>query len=251
MSALQHSRHLPFRPCICTTTLTATMAIACPSAAQNDKPEATSPSISVVGSGEVTAKADTVEINIGVATESETASDALKANNQAMTTLIEKLKQRGIESKDVQTVSFNIFPQHNRQPDNNRRAQPTGYQVSNQVRVKVHDISKLGSLLDEVFAGGANQINGIRFSVDQQEELLDQARRKAADDAGRKARLLAEAVGARLGRVLEVHEESSGPVLPVARSFALAEGRGGVPVESGEQTITAELSVTYALEQRE
>src|SRR5918997_5874535 len=98
--------------------------------------------ISVNGSGKISAVPDQALINVGVATQAPTAQQALAANSEAMTTLQSLLKERGVPSKDVQTTQIQVNPQYS-QPLPQRPDQPqaefvpriVGYRVDNSVQV--------------------------------------------------------------------------------------------------------------------
>jgi uncharacterized protein YggE len=204
------------------------------------------PSIAVMGSATVSARPDMAEVSAGVVTQSATAAQALAENSAIMTRVLQAVAGLGIPERDVQTTSVSVSPQ---------RAQPragsqqpgaiVGYEVSNQVRVKVRDFAVLGRLLDAVVSQGANALGGIAFSIADPAPLLQQARVQAIADAERKARTYAAAAGVKVGRVLFIRDATSGPPRPIAGRVMMA---ASVPVAPGEQDIEASVSVTYAIE---
>ncbi|WP_161604565.1 SIMPL domain-containing protein [Roseiconus nitratireducens] len=215
------------------------------------------PSISVSGEGEVQSKPDMAAISVGVVTEAESAKQALEANNEAMQRLFESLDQMQIEDKDRQTVRFDISPQYRRedprrqqlqQDDASRQPRIVGYQVTNQLRIKVRRISELGNVLDAVVAAGSNRVEGIQFAVDNQDNLLDEARKAAIEDARRKAQLFAKAADVSLGRVLRIQERGGAQPVGGPRMMMMAEGRS-TPIASGEQTISAQVDVVFGLKE--
>ncbi len=201
----------------------------------------------LTGTGEVTAPPDTAHVTTGVVVEGRTAREALTANNKAMAEVIEGLKSRGIAGKDIQTSNFNVGPQYQRYKDG-RPPKIRGYRVSNRVAVVVRDIAKLGETLDAVVSLGSNTIDGIRFSIADPKELRDEARRRAVDDARRKATLYAEAAGVKLGSIMSISE--SGGFRPQQVRFAAArmEAADAVPVQAGEQSLTISVSISWAIE---
>lgn len=206
--------------------------------------------IHVTGEGSVQATPDMAEATFGVVSEASTVSEAVSANNEATAKVIEALKAGGVAAKDLQTSSFDIMPLSRHDPSGQRQPEITGYRVSNQLTVKIRQLPDLGALLDAGVQAGANQIHGIQMTVSEPGEQLDEARLKAMEDARRKAELLARAAGARLGRALEISESMASPPRPYAqglRMMASAEA-SSVPIETGEQSLTARVSVTYALE---
>jgi uncharacterized protein YggE len=205
------------------------------------------PSITVVGAGTVTAKPDMAQIQVGVVTEAPSASEALKQNNSAMENLFRVLKAKGIADKDLQTSNFSVSPQYDRNKQGQMTHKIVGYRVSNQVAVKVRQLSLLGEVLDEAVQEGANQVHGISFSVAEPEQLLDAAREKAIVNARHKAQLYATTAEVKLGEVLLIQEQT--PHIPDFQvGFALrSEASGAVPVAPGEQEFRVSINVTYAL----
>ncbi len=206
--------------------------------------------IVVSGTGEVTGGVpDVAEINVGVVVEAESAKAALTANNDQMERLLEKLKQLGIAEKDIQTSSFNVSPRYQRM--RNSDGEPPkidGYRVSNQVHIRVRKIESLGVVLDQVVAAGANQINGISFSIAESEMLMDEARNKAIRDGKRKAGLMAKEAGVKLGRLVEIRDHSGGNQPGPMRFMAMAEVRSSVPIQTGEQTLSTQVQLTFKFE---
>lgn len=208
-----------------------------------DKPLERTISVSATGTAE--AEPDRARITSGVSTEAETARDALTKNSETMTKIIDELKGKGIDPKDIQTASFNVEPvmdYKDGQPPKVR-----GYRVSNQVIVLVRKLDQLGEILDNVVSAGANQIQGLAFEVSKEDALKDDARKEAVANALRRAKLLAAAAGAEVGDVIQISEETSsnGPVMYAPR---LAKATASsVPIEAGTSTLEARVTITWAL----
>jgi uncharacterized protein YggE len=215
-----------------------------PDAADDHRPLV--PSVTVVGSDEVAAKPDMAEITTGVVTQAPAAQDALQNNSEAMQRLLQALTARGIAERDIQTAGFNVSPQYHHDPKGEHPPKIVGYQVSNQVRVKVRRLGQLGPILDEVVSKGANQVHGVAFSVAEPAPLLDEARQKAIEDGRRKAELYCKAAGVTLGRVLLIQEQTPHIIRP-GPVFAARSADGAVPVAAGELEFHANITVTFAL----
>lgn len=211
------------------------------------------PSITVVGTGEASAKPDMAKVQVGVTTQSETAAAALKANSASMEALFKVLQDRKIDKNDIQTSNFNVHPVYKpiprgETPRGERSQTIVGYQVTNQVSIKVRDLANLGGVLDEVVGKGANQVHGINFSKAEPSPIQDQARLKAMTDARRKAELYAGAAGVEVGKVLLIQEAT--PHVPQPQMFAgaaMSRGDSSVPVAPGQQTYHSSITVTYAI----
>jgi uncharacterized protein YggE len=211
-----------------------------------EEKQALVPSLTVVGSGKVSARPDMAQIQLGVVTEAPSATKALKDNSDAMARLFGTLDGRGIARKDVQTSDFSVTPQYKRGPHGEQLPEVSGYRVSNEVRVKVRKLDTLGQVLDEVVQQGANQVHGITFAVAEPTPLLDEARRKAVADARRKADLYAREAGVEVGPVLLIQEQAPHLPGPLVGGLARAEA-AGVPVAEGELDFGATVTVTYAI----
>ncbi len=208
---------------------------------------ADTPSIVVNGTGEASAAPDTGHLAAGVVSEAETAGDAVRANSAAMQRVLDALDAAGIAKKDVRTERFQVHPVY-AEPMAAPRGRPpiAGYRVSNQVTVRVRELDKVGAVLDQLVAAGANEIGGISFSVGDPTPLLDEARKRALADARRKAELYAASAGVGLGRLLELSEDGGdmpGPMPRMARMSAES-----VPIATGELELSVTLRARYAIE---
>jgi uncharacterized protein len=210
--------------------------------------------ISIVGMGEVTAAPDTAHVMSGVTTQGATAREALDANNAAMTALIETLKAAGIEERDIQTSGFSVMPNYvyTDERDANGYTKPpriSGYIVSNNVNVRVRDISRLGAVLDQQVSVGANTIHAVSFSVADPSKLLDEARKLAFADALAKARLYADTARVELD---EIRSISEGQLFPPPQPYQMARAEfaadSAVPIQGGELTFAINVSVTWAID---
>lgn len=207
------------------------------------------PSITVVGRGEVQVRPDMANVTLGVTTEAATAFEALQENNQRMAQLIKTLRGLDISEKHIQTSNFNVSPKQSFGRDRRQPPKIVGYTVTNQVNVKVMEVSRLGKILDAVVQAGGNRIRGVGFSLAEPKPHLDQARRKAMADARQRAELYAGVAGVKLGAPLVISEQSVSvprPVMLGVEVRALA-APSEVPVSRGEQTLTASVTVTYAI----
>ncbi|MBP1883438.1 SIMPL domain-containing protein [Sinorhizobium mexicanum] len=209
--------------------------------------------IKVSGEGRATAAPDMAIVQLSVVKDAKTAREALDANNKAMAEVLSALKQGGIAERDLQTSGFAINPQYNYPQGNdgtNRPPELVGYQVVNGVTVRVRDLSKLGEVLDKSVSLGINQGGGIEFTKDKPDEVITEARKAAVSDAIVKAKVLAEAAGVSLGRLIEISEQASRPEpVPMVRSMAKEFAADAVPIATGENAYNVTVNVTFAIEQ--
>ena len=125
-------------------------------------------SISINGEASVSAKPDVAYVSIGVENAGKAANEVLAANSKTTGDVLAALKGAGIDAKDLQTSGFTVQPQILR-PQNSSLSSSddspsiTGYTVANTVNVTLHDLPKLGDVLDKAVTAGANSIDGIQF----------------------------------------------------------------------------------------
>jgi uncharacterized protein YggE len=224
----------------------ALMGLAAPAAAQTAPQPRT---LVVSGQGEAHAVPDTVAISAGVTTQGKTAAEALAANTRTMNGVFAALKRLGVPDRGIQTSNFSVQPQY--PPFNPNGQQQTrdiiGYEVTNQVNVRLEDVSKLGAALDALVTGGANNMNGISFTVRDPAAQLTEARKDAVADAMEKAKTYAGAAGVTLGRILSISESGAEPPRPVFMAMQ-ARAADKVPTAAGETTISAGVSITWEIQ---
>lgn len=227
------------------TGLAAAAALTTPSQAQEAK---TMPRvISLNGHGEVKAKPDMAVVNVGVMSQAATAREALTANTAAMQKIFAALQAAGIEAKDIQTSNFTVNPRYQYDQNNAQPPRVAGYDVSNMVSVSVRKLDTLGAVLDTMVSEGSNQINGVGFAIADDEKLQDEARKLAVADAERKAKLYAATTGVTLGQIMSVSEGGAQPPQPVFYGKAMRDSAGSVPIAEGEQTVAADVSITWEI----
>lgn len=201
--------------------------------------------VTVIGTGETRIAPDMATVQLGVETTAPTTAEALAQNNAQAQAIIDQLKALGIAEKDIQTSGFNIFATYG---EDGRTI--TGYTVSNLVMVTIRDLGQAGALLDQVVQAGANRVYGVSFGLSDPKTAQAQARDAAVADARARAEGLAQAGGAAVGTVLVITENigAASPLpMPAARADMAEAVGSAVPVQAGEQLITAQVQVTYEL----
>ncbi|HUH97809.1 MAG TPA: SIMPL domain-containing protein [Anaerolineales bacterium] len=207
--------------------------------------------LSVTGTGMVYLTPDVAYINIGVHTEMPTASDAVSANNDQTHQVVTALQNSGVDAKDIRTTNFSIYPNTQYDPQTGKPGTTT-YVVDNTVYVTVHQLDKLGDLLDATVQAGANSVNSIQFDVFDKTSAIKQARDQAVKDAQTQAQELASASGVTLGNVQSISFTNNIPQ-PVMDVYG--KGGGGlaaapaapVPINTGQLTLSVTVDMTYEL----
>jgi uncharacterized protein YggE len=167
-------------------------ALALPAAAQENQMSRQPARIAVTGEGTTTAAPDMAILNLTVLREAQTAREAMTANNEAMTKVLDAMKKAGIEERDLQTGGINIQPRYVYPDDKNGLKEPsiTSYAVSNSLTVRVRDLAKVGEVLDQSITLGVNQGGDLNFVNDNPSATINEARKRAVADAVAKASVL-------------------------------------------------------------
>lgn len=199
----------------------------------------------VIGEGSISVAPDYARIRGGVTTAAKTVKEASDANSKLMTAVTAALLDSGIAQKDIQTLQFSIQPVYAPQTS---PAEPklSGYRVSNQVDVAIHQISKVSEILDRLVTAGATDVGNVEFLLSDPSKALDQAREAAVADARRKAELYAHASGFSLGRVAWITENSEfEPTFTLSERQRSAAKIATAPIEPGENTLQARITVAF------
>ena len=215
--------------------------------------------ITVSGEGKVAIRPDLAVFFAGVLTDAKKIRDAQQQNNEHSQKMIIFLGGKGVEEKDIKTIGYSIYPQYQYYEvppcyasscPPRRPPEILSYQVRHTIEVKVRDLDKLDELLDGVVEAGANEVGSVNFTVENEEEVRVEARKKAIEDAKKKAKMLSKDLGVRIRRVVNFSE--SGNIVPFFQK-GLEYGIGGdglgggttPSVQPGEQEIRSNVVITY------
>lgn len=207
-----------------------------------------SDSFTVQGVGEATGIPETAQFSVGVTKTATTVEVAQEQTNTAMNTIIEELKKLGIEEKDIKTSNYNVNPNIDFQSGTQRT---TGYTVSANLDVTIRDTDKANQALDAATKSGANVVNGVNFvlSDEDKQKLEEEARKEAIKNAKEKAESIANDVGIKLGKIINVAINQDSPVMPFDAKLETANvARGGgtdTQLQPGENKVTVTVSLSY------
>ncbi len=153
------------------------------------------------------------------------------------------LKSKGVAAADLQTSQLSVNP-----TSDSATGRITGYEVTNQVTAKLHDIGAAGGLIDAAgeAAGDAVRLQQLAFSIDDDSASRAQARADAVRQAQAHAKQMADAAGVTLGRIRSITELPVSPPSPLGREGAAA---APVPIEPGAQELAVMVEVVYAIDQ--
>jgi uncharacterized protein YggE len=202
---------------------------------------------SISGEGKVSGKPTLAEVSIGLYSEGQDVPKVQDANTVKVNDIVDAMKQLGVAADDLQTSNYNIQPKY-QYTDGNQTV--IGYTVSQSLNVKVRDLTKVGAIVSKAGELGANQVNGVTFTIDDPSSLQQQARAKAIDDARKKADELAKAMGVTIVRITTFSETSNNPPPPIyfGNAGAVPMVKAAAPdIQPGSLDVTSDVSVTFEI----
>jgi len=212
-----------------------------------ETPEKTQNTMAFAGEGKVYAKPDIAVVNLSVVAEGKYIKDVQDRNTKKMNGVIDFLKSFGIEEKDIKTTNYNINSKYVYQEG----VAPwiSGYEISQTLEVKIRNLEKIGEILEKSVGVGINQVNSLYFWVDKDDDLKDQARKLAIEDAKKKAEKSASQLGVKLIKIIGFSENIYGyPVYGGYKEYGIGGGGGEIPnIQTGENEITVSVTVIYKI----
>lgn len=207
--------------------------------------------VSVTGSATILAPADTATVRLGVTESAQNVLEAQSAMNAKIEAIRQALLESGIDEKSINTDRLNIYTNYSYAEDGTERV--SSYTASSTLSIVTQDMDATGAIIDTAFGAGANTLNGIEFSVQNTEEVMDEAYVQAMLDAHDKAELLAQTEGASVRGVVSISQGSAYSYDSMTNSLrmdaAVAEGAGaGTFVQAALIEVSASVSVTYELQ---
>jgi uncharacterized protein len=225
----------------------AALCLLCGAAAQAKEPEHPWPgppphlerrSVTVSGQGEVSAAPDRARISMAV---EETRPDLKSAQadvNRIVRDYLAQARALGVKDEDISTAGLSIRSDYDYSGKDGRKF--LGYHVTRSIELVVRDLDKVGDYLQKATDAGINNISDPVLESSQAEELQRQALAKAAADAQAKARVLAEALGVKLGAVHTIDAATEvTPPRPQPRMMALAAAAPAAPSGNEEMGFAA------------
>lgn len=207
--------------------------------------------VTIAGQGKVTYKPDLAIVNLGVQIDKVAKpEDALNQLNAKMDNIIKAVKAEGVSENDIQTQNYTLYPQYDYR---NNVSTVGGYNANEQLIIKVTgydaDKNRVSRVIAAASKAGANQVNNLSFDASNINDLKNQARLKAIQDAKSKSATLADAAGIKLGDITGWYDNTVTPI-----TYSSEYGKGGMggggqasapQTPAGDQEVIVEISMTY------
>jgi uncharacterized protein YggE len=203
----------------------------------------------VTGESITSAQPDTAILSISVVNQSKRAIDAQQENASQSEAVIRAIKAATGVGAEVKTSGYSIQPQ--RVYKENQPPTIVGYEARNTVLVTLADLTRVGAVIDAASAAGANNIDGVSFTLRNDEQAKSQALSEATRKAMAKARALATTLGGRVLRIAEVQE--AGFVRPRPLETEMIQTRVAMagkstPIEPGTLDVNSQVQLVAEIE---
>jgi uncharacterized protein YggE len=200
--------------------------------------------VTVIGEGKVDGTPDTLTVSLSIAA---TAPDAVGASNQTSSranAVTDALVGQGIDRKDISTTTVTLQPQYG----GSDNTTIVGYQSSNSIDVKIRKIETGPQVLGVITTtgGDATRINSVAYSIEDDSQLIKDARGRAFEDAKSRAQQYAELSGLDLGKVLSI-SETGGATPPPPSPVRYDVAAEAAPLSPGQQTVGFSVTVVWEL----
>lgn len=203
--------------------------------------------VTVVGSGEAKGTPDTVTVEAAITSVASDVSAAMNQTSERQQSVIDALVAAGLRKQDITTSGISLQPQF--ATDGNTIS---GYQATNTLTVTVREIDNASRVLSLITSTGGNatRIDSVQLSIDDDTQLMKDARAAAFEDAKNRAQQYADLSGLELGKVLSISEvPGAAPPIPVPmpRGSMADMAAAPVPIEPGQQTVSFNVTVMWEL----
>lgn len=202
------------------------------------------------GDGKINTKPDIALVSMGLSVENKSVSVAQAESSKTMNAFIAKLKTTGVETKDIKTTNYNVYPQYDYSTAG--KSILRGYQITQNVEIKIRNLDKVSDILGLAGEFSLNQVGNLSFDVDNKDEHSKQAKEEAIKKAKENAITTARSLGINLGRIVAYDEYNvSDPVIyngyRMMNSSINDMSKSEPAVESGNAEIKVSVGITYEI----
>ena len=202
--------------------------------------------VTVVGAGEVQGTPDTLTVNASIEFVAPDVTGAMNQTSDRQKAVIDALVGSGIDRKDISTTQVSLQPQF----AGGDSTAIIGYRASNSIDVKIRKLDSASQTLSLIIStgGDATRINSVNYSIEDDSQLVKDARARAFNDAKDRADQYAQLSGLGLGKVISITESGGATPPPTPMPYSRgAEMAAAVPVEPGQQTVGFSVTVIFEL----
>ncbi len=215
----------------------------------------------VMGEANVRAQPDTAVLVLSVVTQGQQAVNAQQENARKSEAVKRAVQTTAGANPEIKTSDYSLEPQ--RSYRQNKLPTIIGYEARNTVTVTMSDLDKVGAAIDAASQAGANSVENISFILRENNPARGQTLADATKQAMSKAQSMAQALGGRIVRVVEMQEggTTNRPLTTTADSLDYTDTRASAnmsgtaakmkyatPVESGSLNVKSQVQLVVEIE---
>lgn len=212
--------------------------------------------LTVQGDAQLEKPADQLQIALSVVNEGKEAAEVLEENSEHTQEVIEAMLDAGLEDDEYQTGGLNVQPVYSHRPRNaadDWRPEIVAFRASHRLNIKTTKLELIGEIIDAASKAGVNAIDSINFGLADHRTHRQESIRAATENALADAKTLADAADLRLVRILSINLDHAHAQVArqdmMRRTMAMEGAAGGPPIEAGDVTVQASVTVVYEIEQ--
>ena len=212
--------------------------------------EDVSRTISVSGIGTAETAPDRATLSLSIDARESTVAAAQQKVAEVTARVLELADAMDIPENRVDTMSATVRPDYRWNRDTNTQ-ELIGYVAQRQMRLEVHDLEKVGLVIERAVEVGVNQVSPPRLTSSRSREAYRDALEKAVEDARQNAERLAESLGLSLGDAVQVSAGSPfRPPTPMTRAASLGmDNAEAQTYTAGDLTVIANVNVVFEASQ--
>ena len=209
------SRRFVLLPLCAALAVAVAAAFAAPAAAEESESRRT---LAVTGHGQAEVQPDRAVVNAALQVKAGSGREAKRRLESIMAKLLNQFAEMGIPEGDIKAESLRLNAEY-------ENFLFSGYSARRDLAVTLNDLENIGGVTDLLAQNKEARIHGVFYRSSREEEIRQQALRRAMEDSRQQARLIARDYGMELGKPVRiVHApRRHGPIAPRGLAFAAAE----------------------------
>jgi uncharacterized protein YggE len=208
--------------------------------------------VTVAGEAIAKVEPDVAVLVLSVVTQSGQAITAQQENARKSEAVAKAIQATAGSNAEIKTSDYSLQPQYDYR--NNRLPKIIGYDARNSVIVTMSDLKNVGAIVDAASRAGANSVDRVSFVLRQTSPVRGQALADATQQAMNKAQSIAQALGGRVLRVVEEHEEAAAANVSQMNYEAAIDSEARMatkpttPIEAGQLSIRSNVQLIVEVE---
>ncbi|WP_158769877.1 SIMPL domain-containing protein [Paraglaciecola sp. L1A13] len=198
--------------------------------------------INVSGQANVASVPDLFEFSVYVEEQGEKVQNLNRVVTDKTQTIVSSVLAFGVDKNDIQSMRVQLNPWY--ENINNQRVQ-NGFKLSREIKFTLRDIELYDQVIDAVLSTGVSRIDGFNYVVEDAQPQYLAALELALKDAKLRASRMASTLGAKLGKVISISENSGYSPMPRAHEvMMMSKSSDSLP---GQINTGAQVNVVFEL----